>query len=1413
MQVPTSTNKNNNNDTLDSIDTQLDLEKSFSCIFLAFFIFLTLVLSVHSWRQWSETEENHNKDMIQTVDSFVAQAAITAKASIHVNKIFTNIHKNELIHVTQNDDKETKEYLSKEMKKSFFNSTGFMLVNSEGDFLYSNGPILSEDEQSFIKRSINSRIKDNGFFANHYDDSTIGDIANSNGFYSINWFDHNDQKYGFIVRRAYNTFSKIIFNSDFPGYQLVLYDKEIDSIIISKKLYHTKKSTFPLNQFEHNVSYSRDIPLSPWKLMAVVDENHLLNNFLKSLLPSAIILFIFLLTSFILKYYLNKIIRKQVLEASARREIEQRAEKSLMSIDEAIIITDENKAITYTNPKAQSIFKLLGYDDVIGAYLSDVWQDNNSLWRKDVSIKNLESIQDDDQKELLLSIDNEDFIIQQTFNLLFDEGEISGAVWLLRDVTDEVLNRRALEESRSRYKAIFDEATIGHCIMQLPVNGETSDQSKILHANAAAIKLFHADNQEHLIEVFPQIVSQPGNQLNENIEKAIQEDLSRIDFEIEISNLENRKISLWVNISLHAGGNDNALITFIDITDRNKITTELFNREQFWSKIMDEIVDMVYVMSIDEDMKPCIDYYNKSMNASFGLPMPSSPKFDDWNIEFHPNDLGKISTLFKATLKLDAESNVVDTCRVKDSKGYWRTVRLTHTAFDFNDDGSVSRYLSSVLDVTEEVKAQIQLVENERRYRLLAENVSDVIWAVDTKLQFTFISSSIYSMLSYHPNEIYGGAFREVFLPEDVVKLNFKLKQALKNASRATRESGDAIFKMDMSATAKNNEKLIIEVQASYLWDEQQNLEGIFGVVRNVTEARKLESELLLAGQVFDNSTEAILVTDNYGYVINANPAFFETSQFSPEEIRGLRPDDIINPKYHSLEFYADVGKSVLQDSYWQGEVHYLRKNGEERVSWTGISATRSRSGKVQNFIIIVSDITERKVIESRIHKLAYFDPLTGLPNRSQMHERLDQMITTAEKTETFIAVLFLDLDRFKPINDSMGHPAGDRVLKDVAARLKSCIKREDFASRMSGDEFTIALGGLKSADSASKTAIKVSERILYALQQPFLIEKRNLFLTGSIGVAIFPNDGKSVTELLKNSDMAMYHAKGDGRNNVQFFDEVMNEKAVELLEMENDLRYAIERGELELYYQPQLSAKDCSMQGVEALLRWNHAEKGLIPPDHFIPIIEDTGLIIPIGEWVLRQACTQIVKWTEQGVPVKRMAINVSAHQFKQPEFVDLVQRIISETGVNASKVELELTESILMDNLELTLEVLTRLRSMGVRMAIDDFGTGYSSLNYLKQFPVDTLKIDKSFISGLPENADDAQITRTIMSMAHNLGLGVIAEGVETEDQLRFLQGIKCEEVQGFYFSKPLPADDLMDFTQKKHVSPYLCMPPLNQ
>ncbi len=375
-----------------------------------------------------------------------------------------------------------------------------------------------------------------------------------------------------------------------------------------------------------------------------------------------------------------------------------------------------------------------------------------------------------------------------------------------------------------------------------------------------------------------------------------------------------------------------------------------------------------------------------------------------------------------------------------------------------------------------------------------------------------------------------------------------------------------------------------------------------------------------------------------------------------------------------------------------------------------------------------------------------------------------------------------------------MGHPAGDDVLQQVAGRLRNCVKQRDLVCRMGGDEFTIAIADQLSHKAAEDTSVIIAERILEALHQPFSLNQREVFISASIGIAIFPNDGGSVTELLKNADMAMYHAKDMGRDNLQFFTSSMNRKAVQLLELENDLRHALARDEMELFFQPQYQASSGGMVGAEALLRWNHHTRGMLSPGLFVPIIEDTGLIVPIGQWVLEEACRKFMEWREQGIALQRIAVNVSARQFRNDDFLSVVKDIIFRTGIRPEQLELELTESILMEDVESAMEVLQGLRTMGVRTAIDDFGTGYSSLNYLKQFPVDTLKIDRSFIQNLPENADDAQISRTIIAMGHNLGMGIIAEGVETADQLAFLQAASCEEVQGFYFSRPVAESDFI-------------------
>ena len=1373
----------------------LSQDKYLPTIFVVFFIFLSLVLIIHSWHQWNEAEKHYQINMTRSVDSFVAQASITSKASIHVNQLFANTHKHELVKLFTDQNPKQQFLLRQKMEKIFFNITGYMLINTQGELLFQDGPSLAENENKLVQESVNHTDFSSQFFAHHY--------GEQGGFYSISWFDYDEQQYGLIIRRSYNTFSQIIYNGGFKGYQLALYDESLKKVIIAERHYYSDSSAVSLDSIIDQVSHQRKIAASPWVLMAVKKEHYLQDTLWGIILPNLIILSIFIVISSILRFFLLAITRKKNQESFTRRQIEQRADQSLMSIDEAIISTDCNKIITYCNPKAERILNSLSSQNIIGASLIQLWPDEQSLWSEKIDIHALKSLQEE-QRELHLSTKNEELILEQSFNLLYDEEEVSGVVWLIRDVTEAVRNRRALEISRTRYKGIFDEAAIAHCVLRVP-NGQEDNAITILNANNAAIDLFHALDKQHFINEFPKLISQHVGIINNAIRSALLEGKKTCDFKLSFQNFNFKPRIFWANISLHAGSDKSALITFIDITEQENATKELYAQERFWEKIMNQIVDMLYVLAFDEKLMPRIEYCNSSINKHFGLAEPCSPLFSDWNLNFHSADADKLLQMVKNTRKLAPDESIVEKCRVKDSKGHWKIIRFTNSPFEYDSEGLVCRYISSARDVTEEVEAQELLIENERRYRLLAENVNDVIWAVDTHLNYTFISSSIFTMLGYTPDEIFRGATSGIFSKSDLRKLNTRLRSSLKGAASSHQDNSDVIFKIDLTATAKTGQTVIIELKANYLRDDNHTLEGIFGIARNVTDERQVERELLLAGQVFENSNEAILVTNSKGIVIDANPAFSEATQLPLSEIQWSLPHNIINKKFHGNNFYTEVGNAIAKDDYWQGEVHYLRKNGEERVSWTGISATKSQAGHVQNLILIFSDITERKVIERRIHKLAYFDPLTGLPNRTQMHERLEQMVATARDNNTHIAVLFLDLDRFKPINDSMGHPAGDQVLKEVALRLKACIKDQDLVSRMSGDEFTIALTDRKSTNSAANTAVKVGERIIHALQQPFFIEQKELFLTGSIGIAIFPNDGHTVTELLKNSDMAMYHAKGHGRNSVQFFDEQMNKKAVDLLEMENDLRYAIERDELELYYQPQFASSDCSVQGVEALLRWHHQSKGMVSPGHFIPIIEDTGLIIPIGEWVLRKACNDMARWQQQGIAIDRIAVNVSARQFKQSGFIALVEEVINTTGINPNQLELELTESLLIDDLEHTLEALSQLRKMGVRMAIDDFGTGYSSLNYLKRFPVDTLKIDQSFIRGLPASAEDGQITRTIISMAHNLGLGVIAEGVETIEQLEFLQQVECEEVQGFYFSKPLPEVKLLEYVEQKKQAKY--------
>ncbi|PKN13306.1 MAG: GGDEF domain-containing protein [Deltaproteobacteria bacterium HGW-Deltaproteobacteria-4] len=447
----------------------------------------------------------------------------------------------------------------------------------------------------------------------------------------------------------------------------------------------------------------------------------------------------------------------------------------------------------------------------------------------------------------------------------------------------------------------------------------------------------------------------------------------------------------------------------------------------------------------------------------------------------------------------------------------------------------------------------------------------------------------------------------------------------------------------------------------------------------------------------------------------------------------------------------------------------------------------------IDGFNEMLEEIAERDELLRQRHdhlqQLAHFDSLTRLPNRVLFYDRISQALLQAARLKQKVAILFVDLDHFKDINDTLGHRIGDLLLIEVASRLQEIVRACDTVARMGGDEFTLCLQNMEHPDNAGL----VAQKIVNSLARPYTIEGEDIFVSASVGITLFPVDGVSVDELLKNADTAMYHVKDHGKNMFQFFSQEMNDKTCSRLALHNSLRYALERNEFLLYYQPKFDIASRQPTGMEALLRWNNPEKGIIVPDKFIPLAEETGLIVPIGEWVLRTVCEQINSWQAQGNPPLRVSINISPVQFRRDDFAESILRILEETGVNPNLLELELTESALMQNTASTVAILHKCRNLGMHISIDDFGTGYSSLSYLKRFPIDTLKIDRSFIFNLTENRDDNAIVTAIIAMAHSLNLKIIAEGVETEGQLAFLVEQGCEEMQGYLYSRPLPAKEI--------------------
>lgn len=526
------------------------------------------------------------------------------------------------------------------------------------------------------------------------------------------------------------------------------------------------------------------------------------------------------------------------------------------------------------------------------------------------------------------------------------------------------------------------------------------------------------------------------------------------------------------------------------------------------------------------------------------------------------------------------------------------------------------------------------------------------------------------------------------------------------------------------------------------------------------------------------------------------NPAFEKMTGYSPSEILGnsLR---ILHRDDHDQTGIEEIRNILQTQREGHATLRNYRKDGSMFWTHVRIAPVRNENGKVTHFVAAKYDISEAKQYEAALEYQANYDALTGLPNRTRLHNELRQRIGSSSLSGHSFWVAFLDLDRFKYINDTMGHSAGDALIQQVAERLQSALRVTDLISRHGGDEFVMIIGD----HGSEKPSPEIVRNLMDVLSLPFSLNGRRIFVTPSIGIAMYPEDGPDAETLVKHADVAMYRAKKLGRNTYQFFSSRLNENTLYRLDLETDLHAAIERGQFLLHYQPQASIAGGALSGMEALIRWNHPVHGAISPQEFIPLAEETGLIIPIGYWVLRTACRQNKIWQDAGLQKCRVAVNVSARQFAEEDLVTSILDVLNETGLEPRYLSIELTEGMLMENVEHAVEVLSALKRAGVHVSIDDFGTGYSSLSYLKRFPIDTLKIDKSFVQDIGNEPGNAAIVSAIISLAHSLHMTVIAEGVETEDQSCYLEQRRCDSIQGYYFSKPLPATDMERFMQRQH------------
>ncbi|WP_185961377.1 PAS domain S-box protein [Telmatospirillum sp. J64-1] len=958
-----------------------------------------------------------------------------------------------------------------------------------------------------------------------------------------------------------------------------------------------------------------------------------------------------------------------------------------------------------------------------------------------------------------------------------------------RDVTDRNRAAEILQRNEERYRRLVDMALDFTCI----VSG-----GAVSFINAAGLRLLDASSPDQVIGLAFAELAHPDYRalLREGLDALVDE---RDPMPVKFLSLTGKVVDAEIAV-LPFGGPDEQvyMIEARDISERKRAAEALQEREQRLQGIMDSVAEGI----ITADERGVIQSLNPAAEALFGW---KASELVGQNLSvLMPSRQAQAHDGYIAHYLKTGEAKVLGHSREMEGRRRDGSV----FALDLNvtelRQGEARLFIGIVRDVTErkrteealrrardELEARVE--ERTAELRRLSHQTTQIlnsagegIVGIDRDGNVTFANPRVAELSGFSPGELVGRSLSDLLIRTvgqeddlDVLPLGMAISLGLVEQNT------------EMEFRRKDGTSFPIEI-ASAPMEDGGVLLGSVMMVRDITERKQAEEKSRLAATVFETTAEAIMVLDSDFRVTMVNPAYTVITGYQAAEVTGARPFFLVTGE-EGEDFYVEMWRAVREEGRWEGEQWNRRKDGARYAERLAISVIRDEHGQPSQHVVVFSDITQRKLDEERIRYQANYDGLTGLPNRTLFLDRLGQAVASARRSHQRVGLMFIDLDGFKLVNDTLGHDIGDELLKEAARRLQDCVRSGDTVARLGGDEFTVIMPDLGGVQNASL----VAGRIIAALEKPMILNGHEAFVSASIGLTTFPEDAQDPHALLKNADAAMYRAKEQGKANYQFFTADMNAQVKERLVIKNGLSKALERDEFVLFYQPKVELGSNRIVGVEALLRWRNADLGLVSPVKFIPILEESGLIGPVGEWVLDAACRQHKAWSEAGFEIP-VAVNLSVRQLRQPGFARVVEDLLNRADVRPWGLELEITESMIMKDTENAVSTLRELHNMGINLAMDDFGTGYSSLSYLKRFPLDVIKIDRSFVNDIATDPDDLEIIRTIISMGHSLRRRIIAEGVETVEQRQLLEALNCDEIQGYLISRPVPAEELTRMLQ---------------